>query len=34
MLYYVVANMIVETVLFRPAEGPDRDYTHFTMYIR
>ncbi|KAG0324536.1 Nucleoporin NDC1 [Podila horticola] len=33
MLYYVVANMIVETVLFRPAEGPDRDYTHFTMYI-
>ncbi|KAG0087030.1 Nucleoporin NDC1 [Podila epicladia] len=33
MLYYVIATMIVETVLFRPAEGLDRDYTHFTMYI-
>lgn len=34
VLYYVVANIVLETVLFRPAEGLDRDYTHLTTFIR
>ncbi|KAI9240731.1 MAG: nucleoporin protein Ndc1-Nup [Podila humilis] len=33
VLYYVVANIVLETVLFRPAEGLGRDYTHLTTFI-